>query len=192
MSVPFAPKKPSAEAAAPPVKREVTRKEMLAIGLIIAAAMVLFPTVRWLTGGSDLEPTNLTEISPRDLDIARNLWIKHGPLNYNLDLEFVAPATKTDLQLEVRGGIATKLVKNGTPVSRQNELDQWTIEAQFDQIGKYVAMDTSDAARTAGWTMRNVGRFNEELGYPEDYSRQGTGHQVKYHITVKKFEPVEP
>lgn len=165
---------------------------MVGIALVVLAAMVLFPAVRWLTGGSDVEPTNLSEISPPELDIAKRRWQEKGPLNYNLQIAFVAPATKSDLQLEVRGGVATKLVKNGTLVTREDELAKWTVEGQFEQLAKYIAMDTSPAAKGAGWTMINVGKFDEELGYPVDYSRQGTGHQVKYHITVTKFEEVTP
>lgn len=192
MSVPLVPKKTSAETAPPAAKREVTRKELIGIALVVLAAMILFPAMRWISGGSDVEPTNLSEISPRELQIARQQWKEKGPLNYNLEMDFIAPATQTKLVMEVRGGVAKSLVKNGTPVTRDDELSQWTIEGQFDQIAKYIAMDTSDAARKAGWTMVNVGRFDDQLGYPADYSRQGTGHQVKYHIIVTKFEPVTP
>lgn len=192
VSIPLVPKKHGADAAPPPPKREITRRQMVAGALVLLGAMVVFPAIRWLTGGSDIEPTNLSEISPPELEIARRRWQEKGPLNYNLEIAFVAPATKTDILLEVRGGVATKLVKNGTPVSRQEELSLWTVEGQFDQIKKYVSMDTSPAARNAGWTMVNVGKFDEALGYPADYSRQGTGHMVKYHITVTKFEEVTP
>jgi hypothetical protein len=39
--------------------------------------------------------------------------------------------------------------------------------------------------------MINVGKFDEKLGYPADSARQGNGDQVKYHITVTKFEEVK-
>lgn len=165
---------------------------MVGITITVVAAIALWQVGRWISGGSDIQPTNLTEISPRELEVAKERWKARGPKNYNLEIAFVAPATKTDLQLEVRGGVASKLVKNGTPITREGELAQWTIEGQFEQLAKYIALDNSTDAKNHGWTMVNVGKFDEKLGYPVDYSRQGTGHQVKYHITITKFEEVTP
>jgi hypothetical protein len=81
-------------------------------------------------------------------------------------------------------------LKNGTPVTREEDLAQWTVEAQFAQLAKYIQLDNSEYAKNRGSSMINVGKFDEKFGYPLDYSRQGNGDQVKYHITVTKFEEV--
>lgn len=163
---------------------------MVGIVVAVVVTVIVFQLGRLLTGGSDVEPTHLAEISPPELAAARDTWKGKGPKSYNLEFEFVAPATKSDMRLEVRNGVAKKLINNGTEVTRADQLAQWTMEGQFEQIAQYIQMDNSPTAKNAGWTMRNVGRFDEKLGYPAEYSRQGNGHQTKYHITVTKFEEV--
>jgi hypothetical protein len=192
VSVPLVPKKGGAAVApeAPP-KREVTRRQMVGIVITIVLAVITYQTLLKLSGGSDIQPTNLSEISPPELENARRLWTEKGPLNYNMELVFVSPSSKTDMLLEVRGGVARKLVKNGTPVTREDDLAHWTVEGQFEQLAKYIQLDNSDYAKNRGSSMINVGKFDEKLGYPADYSRQGNGDQVKYHITVTKFEEVK-
>ncbi len=192
MSVPLAPKQAKDVAAPPTRKREVSRREVVGILGVVLGSIVLFPVLKWLSGGSDVEPTNLAEISPRELAIAQELWQKNGHKDYDIDLVVDSPAHKTNLHLEVRGGVGKRLVKNDIESTRADDLSQWTIDGQMTQIAEYIARDTSKEARNAGKAMVNVGRFDPKLGYPLEYSRQGIGDQTKFHVTVLKFEAVTP
>jgi hypothetical protein len=194
VAVPLVPKQTRATVAPAPdaPKRQVTRREMVGIAISVVATMFGFQAYRWWTSDSTVATTHLPAITPIDLDKAKNLWREQGPKDYNLEMTFVAPATSADLRLEVRDGLATRLQKKGIETKRADELAQWTVEGQFEQIAKYLTMDMSTEAKNAGWTMVNVGEFDKTYGYPKEYSRQGTGHQTKYHITVTKFERVNP
>jgi hypothetical protein len=171
-------------------RRPTTRRQMVGIVIAVVSTVILFQIGSCALRRSGVEPTHLVEISPRELTQAREAWSSKGPKSYNLEFVFEAPANTSNMRLEVRNGVAKTLVKNGTQVTRADELVQWTMEGQFDQIAHYIQTDTSPAAKNAGRSMRNVGRFDEKLGYPAEYSRQGNGDQVKYHITVTKFEEV--
>jgi len=154
--------------------------------------MVLFQIFRWVSGGTDVAPTGLPEISSRELDAAAAKWKALGPKDYDLEMTVVSNANKSDYLLEVRNGEGKRLVRNEIESTRADELAQWTIEGQMAQIAAYIERDTSVAARNAGQQMINVGKLDPDLGYPLEYSRQGTGDQTKFHITVTKFQPIEP
>lgn len=198
MAVPLVPKTTRAAAApvaAPPAvapKREVTRREMIGVVALVVLTIIGFQGYLWVTSGSSVAPTNLPIITAAQLEKAKALWEEKGPKDYNLELKFVAPFTDADLTLEVRDGVGKVLKRSGVESTRADELAQWTIEGQFAQISKYLAMDTSAEAKQKGWTMVNVGEFDRNYGYPLEYSRQGNGHQTKYHITIKKFATATP
>ena len=193
MSVPLVPKQSNAVAVpSERPKREVSRREMIGIAGVVIAAVVGFQAFRWISGGSEVAPTDLPEISPRELDQAIAKWKESGPKDYDLDMTIVSNAHKTDIHLEVRGGEGKRLVRNEIESTRPEELAQWTIEGQMQQIAAYIERDTSLAARNAGQQMVNVGKLHPDLGYPIEYSRQGTGDQTKFHVTIENFTPVNP
>jgi len=180
-------------AESPPArKRQISRRELLGIAGAVVASMVLFQIFRWVSGGTDVAPTGLPEISSRELDAAAAKWKALGPKDYDLEMTVVSNANKSDYLLEVRNGEGKRLVRNEIESTRADELAQWTIEGQMAQIAAYIERDTSVAARNAGQQMINVGKLDPDLGYPLEYSRQGTGDQTKFHITVTKFQPIEP
>jgi hypothetical protein len=184
--------KAQSTAAPPRRRREVSRRELFGIGGAVVGSMVLFQIFRWVSGGSDVAPTGLPEISSRELDAAALKWQAAGPKNYDLHMTVVSNANETNMHLEVRNGEGRRLVRNEIESTRPEEMSQWTVEGQMAQIAAYIERDTSVAAQNAGMQMVNVGRLHPELGYPLEYSRQGTGDQTKFHITVTKFQPIEP
>lgn len=192
MSVPLVPNRAKAAESPPVRKREISRRELLGIAGAVVASMVLFQVFRWVSGGSDVAPTGLPEISSRELDAAAAKWKASGPQDYDLDMTVVSNANETEIHLEVRNGEGKRLVRNDIESTRADELAQWTVEGQMAQIAAYIERDTSVAAQNAGQQMVNVGKLDPDLGYPLEYSRQGTGDQTKFHVTVTKFQPVEP
>lgn len=176
----------------PAAKRQISRREWIGIAILVVAVMAFFPVIRWLSGGSELNPTHLPEISPRELAASHDKWRQKGPKDYNLRMEVVSSLHKTDIRLEVRGGEGKRLVRNDIESTRPEEMSQWTIDGQMEQMAAYIKRDTSIAARNAGMRMVNVGKFDPNLGYPLEYSRQGTGDQTQFHMTVLDFQPVSP
>lgn len=192
MSVPLVPKQAAVPAATSAPKRQVSRREALVMAGVVVASMLLFQVFRWVSGGSDVAPTNLPEISPRELQIAQAKWQQFGPKDYDVDLVIVTNSDSTNIHLEVRGGQGTRLVRDEIESTRPEDLVQWTVEGQMSQLAEYIEKDTSKEARNAGMQMVNVGKFEPDLGYPLEYSRQGTGDQTKFHVTVQKFQTVNP
>lgn len=126
------------------------------------------------------------------LQAAQSRWNAAGIASYNLELELVG-SQAGKIQVEVRDGQVTRMVRNGYQPSQTRTWYYWSVPGQFEtiEIDLEAAKDPERGFGVAPGTRAVLrGEFDEQLGYPKFYQRilLGTGIHVEWKTT--KFEVV--
>src|SRR5262245_54117588 len=99
----------------------VVVRAALATLLVFGAVFVLFVATR-------PREQRLTE---SEFEAAQARWDKHGPKDYNLDLE-LAGNRPGKIHIEVRDGEATHMTRDGVEPMQRRVWYYWTVPGQFD------------------------------------------------------------
>ncbi len=160
--------------------------------LLVLAVVIGFRFFRnsMYYGRNSVEPRYLPLVSLDALDTAEEKWQTVGLRDYDLDLKFIAEARTSLIHVEVRNGIAVRMTRDGIEELKPEVCDEWTIDSQLRQIRERLAPDAIfRSSHVEGSQMSMYGLFDENFGFPSDYSRQGFGSAVKFHIRVIEFAP---
>ncbi|MBL9125943.1 MAG: hypothetical protein JNG90_20035, partial [Planctomycetaceae bacterium] len=123
---------------------------------------------------------------------AQAKWEEAGPASYNQELELVGSQAGT-IQVEVRRGEVTRMVRNGYQPSQQRTWWYWSVPGQFETIDVdwEAAQDPPRGFGVAPGTRAILrAEFDPQYGYPRFYQRVllGTGIHVEWRVT--RFEAV--
>ncbi len=126
------------------------------------------------------------------LQAAELRWKQDGPPSYNQDLELVGSQAGT-IQVEVRDGQVTRMIRNGYQPSQQRTWSYWSVPGQFETIEvDWEAAKHPEQGFGVAPGVQAVLRaeFDQRYGYPRFYQRilMGTGIHVEWRVT--RFEVV--
>src|SRR4051794_25609342 len=100
------------------------------------------PYVRWMVVGGLLgvvvagvvylaSRPRTTQLTEATLKAAMQKWDRHGPKDYNLDLE-VTGNRGGKIHVEVRAGEVTRMTRDGFQPTQKRTWDYWSVPGQFD------------------------------------------------------------
>lgn len=157
---------------------------MLVGGAIAGAILLPFVLLRLFASG-------LPVIKQSDLDRAIERWTRSDVDDYRLTVVLGGRQTG-ELQVEVRRGAATSLVRNGVAVPQPRAWLPWTVPGMFETL----QTDFDNAARAdekfGGAEVVMRCEFDESLGYPKRYLHQILGRHGDLEWTVTRFERIAP
>lgn len=159
-----------------PERRARTARYFMIVGLVVATLAVGLLLLR------DTTPP----LTAKALEQARALWQRGALPDYDIAvLKEVDTRPAERLVTEVRGGKASRLILNGSPVAA---MDSYSVQGLFDTLDRELEM--------AGATTRLPGQpenaslkaaFHETLGVPLVVKRMAS-HLQSYVITVERIE----
>lgn len=176
-------------AASPPRPARMLRTSSIAWGMALGGVVGIVLTVLALVYFFRGEGTPLTVEA---LQEAETRWAQHGPPSYNVDLALVG-SQPGQIQVEVRDGEVTRMVRNGHQPSQRRTWYYWSVPGQFETI----TIDFEAAKQPAegfgvasGTQVVMRAEFDPQFGYPRFYQRilLGTGIHVEWQVT--RFEVV--
>jgi hypothetical protein len=124
----------------------------------------------------------------RTLEEARARWERNGVSDYDLDIVQEPDARPAErLLVEVRGGRAVRLLRDGKPVDTR---DAYTVPGLFGIIEREVEMAT--ASSPSEGAPRNAvlkALFDDELGYPALFKRLAPRRSLVITVELRNPEP---
>lgn len=171
----------------PPVRR--SRSRPLALG--IAFGLLIGITIS-VAGLIYFFRSSVPILTPDALAAAEKRWAELGPSSYDVDLELQGTQAGT-IQVEVRQGEVTRMIRNGRQPSQRRTWYYWSIPGQFETI----AVDLDHAANPeqgfgvpAGSAAVLRAEFDPQYGYPRFYQRILLGTPIHVEWKVTRFEKV--
>lgn len=164
----------------------------LVIGGIIG---VLITSGFLLVIGVLLTRQTLPPLMQPALDAAYQRWQENQPEAYDYDLQ-VTGNRPSSLQVKVRRGQVTHLVRDGNANTPPRTWSFWSIEGLFDALERELEMAGIDRPNTDSGTQQPThgavlhAQFNSEWGYPEMFRRHVPGQQLDMGWRVTRFEVV--
>lgn len=125
-----------------------------------------------------------------DAAVAR--WKEHGPADYDLDV-VVQGNQPGRIHVEVRGGAATAMTRDGVTPSQRRTWDYWTVPGQFDMIQIELDNQSDPRGQFAGASGSQLvlwAEFDPRYGYPRRYHRVLLGGQQEMRWEVTRFQPI--
>lgn len=133
------------------------------------------------------------ELTIDALHAAQRRWQAHGPASYDLELT-LGGATPGRVQVKVRDGEATDMVRNGERPEDRRSWNVWTVPGQFAMMARELEL-AADPQREmnapAGTRLLLRAQFDPELGYPVHYHRMVVGQAPEVEWTISVFTAFE-
>jgi hypothetical protein len=130
-------------------------------------------------------------LSQPEFDAAVKRWKQRGPASYDCDIVILGNRPGS-VQMQVRGGQATSMVRDGLTPKARRTWDAWTVEGMFDTIERELEI-ARDPKQTVGGSSPPVlyAKFDDRLGYPAIFRRSVPGAQQDMAWEVTRFETVQ-
>jgi hypothetical protein len=127
-------------------------------------------------------------LTESELDNAKKLWQKHGPVSYDMDVE-IRGAQPGKVQVNVRNRVVTAETRDGR-VPKEHTWETWSVPGMLNTLE--LDMETAENPEQAiqappgtKWQLRC--EFDPELGIPRRYHRLvSSGPEVYWRVT--RFE----
>jgi hypothetical protein len=127
-------------------------------------------------------------LTESDLNNAKKLWQKHGPVSYDIDIE-IRGAQPGKVQVNVRNRVVTAETRDGR-VPKEHTWETWSVPGMLNTLE--LDMETSEnpeqtiqAQPGTKWQLRC--EFDPALGIPRRYHRLvSSGPEVYWRVT--RFE----
>jgi hypothetical protein len=164
--------------------RKIPPLYVLGVVALVPLAVVLFAAIR---PGTEEQLLNRS-----DYEQAVARWQSQAPKSYDMRLFFYSHHAPVDLEIEVRDGQATKLVRNGVLTAQAKLRESWTVDVLLQKIGEdLITMEDPDRSFDVkkDVVVRLHARFDETHGYPAAYRREAHGSPIEFHWQVKSFSP---
>lgn len=152
-------------------------------GVLAAVAIVICLTVV----GRLIFARRLPELTEAALDAAIQRWQENGPDSYDLEIEIEGqrPGIVT---VEVRGGVVTRMTRDGQTPSQQRTWSVWAVPGMFDTIERELELAADpegemNAPKNTRLWLRC--QFDAKYGYPAQFHRAvfGGGPEVLWRVT---------
>jgi len=134
------------------------------------------------------------ELTASRLRDAEQRWHAAGAVDYNLRLE-LGESQAGQIELEVRRGQVTKLLRDGRAPTERRTWDVWSVPGQFEMLGRELEMASDPAGQAGaepGTRLLLDAEFDAELGYPIHFRRLVLGHglpDVAWDVTHFEIVP---
>ena len=177
------------EPSQPGRRRTPLSKWMLLVAGSFALGGAVVLAVLMAIGRRDRMP----ELTPESLRAAQQRWEERGPASYDLDVT-LSGSQSGEIHIEVRGGAASAMTRNGIVPVQRRTWDYWTVPGQFDTIADEIRMARDPAhgfPAPPGSQVRQRAEFDPQFGYPRRYHRLVLGTQLEIAWEVTRFEPIE-
>jgi hypothetical protein len=167
------------------------RRRLSAASIVVGVLLGVATVVAGVLVGAFLNRNPTPLLTREAYEVAAQRWDAHGPASYDLDLE-LSGNRPGKIHVEVRGGQATRMVRDGVEPKQQRTWYYWTVPGQMDMIAEELDMaeDPAKAFNAPGATaVIQRAEFDPQYGYPRVYHRivQGTDFEILWKVT--KFEP---
>ena len=154
----------------------------------LLSVLVFYTVYMFATAGP-----RLPEIDQAALDEARDAWRQNGPSDYNIEVAVTGPRAAV-YRVEVRGGKATKALRDGDPLTDARTLGTWSVPGMFDTLQldvDHIDKPIEINARESHFVSPRA-EFNSQYGYPSRYRRIEWGSNMEAGWEVSVFEVVKP
>jgi hypothetical protein len=137
----------------------------------------------------------LPPLTQESLDAAYQRWQEQQPEAYDYDVQ-VTGNRPSSLQVQVRRGQVTHLVRDGNANTPLRTWSFWSIDGLFDALERELEMAGGDRAKADNGTQQPThgavlhAQFNSEWGYPEMFRRHVPGQQLDMGWRITRFEVV--
>jgi hypothetical protein len=134
--------------------------------------------------------TRIPELTAARLEHARQLWQRHGPKSYDLDVE-IRGARPGDAHVEVRDSVVTAATRDSREPPRWT-WDEWTVPGQFDTLERELEMAEDpehEMQAPAGAQLHVHCEFDPQFGFPRRYHRFGTSGVPEVYWQASRFQP---
>jgi hypothetical protein len=127
-------------------------------------------------------------LTESDLENAKKVWQKHGPVSYDMDIE-LRGAQPGQVRVNVRNRVVTAETRDGR-VPKEHTWETWSVPGMLNTLELDTATAENpeqaiQAAPATKWQLRC--EFDPELGIPRRYHRLvSNGPEVYWY--VKRFE----
>jgi len=172
-------------------KMQATQVRALVVGGIIG---VIITGGFLLVIGVLLTRQTLPPLTQESLDVAYQRWQEQQPEAYDYDVQ-VSGNRPSSLQVQVRRGQVTNLVRDGNANTPKRTWSFWSIEGLFDALERELEMAGDELSNADGTQQPTHGavlhaQFNPEWGYPEVFRRHVPGQKLDMGWRVTRFEVV--
>ncbi|MFV2070269.1 MAG: DUF6174 domain-containing protein, partial [Pirellulales bacterium] len=137
---------------------------------------------------------SLPELTESQLREAEERWQAAGATNYNLQIQ-LGESQAGQVEVEVRRGQVTKMVRDGHVPARRQAWDVWSVAGQFDMLSRELEMASDPAGQAGaapGTRLLLEAEFHTKLGYPIHFRRLVLGRglpDVAWDVTQLEIVP---
>jgi len=155
--------------------------------LILPTIVLVVVGVVWLL--RTLLP-GLPQFTEADLAAAQARWRAHEVRDYDLTI-VLAGRKNEEIQVVVRGGEPTAVVRNGLPLKEARTMRPWTVPGLFETLETDLDNAAHPAEKFGSADVRVVLRaeFDPQNGIPRRYLQQVYGRLDDLTWTVTEFRP---
>jgi hypothetical protein len=143
---------------------------LLAAGSLIAAAIILLEL---------FVARRVPALTAERLETAQQLWLRRGPLSYDIDLVIEGERAGV-VHVEVRDGVAVEMTRDGKTPSQRRTWDAWSVPGLFEMLDQELTRATEpgrlDATATPG-PARVRAEFDPQYGFPTQFQSVAFGGQ---------------